>query len=262
MRELDVSDPLEKRIATLYNQIYKVTLTPAGGVPIQIKAGDVNLDASKVGASSGDQITVGVNGTTSANAGIKHLEIDARDSPGGVQYVVGRNVTSSTDNKTDFSWALMKLFSSSGPSSGDDIWDKVISSTSSGVKFEQNVRRGSDGELEIEVSKGNYKKLSDVRQSVEDGTACKAAHDDCEALLKSCLMKENKDGSPIALTDAPCVSVLKDAAEGTLWKATKEDVQKMNPKAAFSLLKNLGFKGKKTDSNRIVFDPLSSVSAV
>ena len=250
MRSLNAgsSDPLVKAAALLFNQVFNVELENSSGAKILLKCGDTNLDENLVGAASAPKITVVAGNfdhiTTHVSAVGKSYHIGGT---GDVDLSVG-----STDGETVFrSWNAVRLLSSgTHGSSGDDLFSALITGTSPSITFENSVRRGSNGELEVNHS-GSWQPVDKVRQTMCEAVA---ANTDCDEILHSCLLADNKDGSPVGLTTGACLGVLAKSTSG-LWKATKADVAKMNPKAAFMLLKNLGFKGKK-DGNTIKCEPV------
>ena len=258
------TDPLARRIGELYNKIYTVTFqgsTPTGGrapTPVVLSATNstdwVPADVNQVGVGgTTDRVTVVVNTLITTSPAVAHLEINASGA-GGNNHKIGSttgavDISADHDNKTLFNWDIVQLLSLPGRTTNDNIFDNIVGTP--GIEFERTVRRNSGGELEIEVN-GTWTVLSKVRTAPCEAVA---ASKNCNEIITSCLINDNKDGKPVALQSEQCLDVLQNTGND-LWKATKADVKKMNPKAAFMLLKNLGFKGKK-NGNTVVCEQVS-----
>jgi hypothetical protein len=247
-------DQLSQRILRLFDEVYVFTYRAAGAagpVPATATVSPIpHLDSANIGqGASATQAVLTVEHQSSA-----HILVDFFLGAGtGVDLratvAAGAAVASNTPFNWDEGQYLAQWLGSTTASQADDVYDKLILSAVAGTDFDKVTRRGSDGELEINTDGKGWKSLKDwskgrnqCQQVGIAGTSATPAK--CVANALAC-MKGNTDGSPIAITDATCLTALKDPE---LWKAGKDDVKNINPKAAFMLLKNLGFKGKKSGS--------------
>jgi len=68
-----------------------------------------------------------------------------------------------------------------------------------------------------------------------------SVNNECLNAIIACMNSISNDGYPMALVNTACLATFTDQ---NLWKTTPEQVCKMNPKLAYKMLTNLGFKGK------------------
>jgi flagellin-specific chaperone FliS len=143
---------------------------------------------------------------------------------------------------------LTKNLSSATPASTEDVFTAIMASTSGGPSFVKEWRRDDKGVLETKDVNGNWISINDWAKS---GNKCTSvgANNNCDGYVNSCLAagpSSERDGKPESLLDANCLAVIQSMiATGNGWKVTKDEIKKVNPKMAFIILKNLGFKGKK-----------------
>lgn len=219
------------RIARLYNTAFEVTV---GGTGTKYYSGG-NIPA-------GVQVAV-----------INKDHTDNRKHPAIFNSALKGGAVAPTGAKR-FNYNMERLLSPPTKGlSGDEIYGQLITGSQKIVDFEGAVRRDEDGELELNVN-GKFEKVSKLRRDMCEAVAADGTKGSCQAIADSCLTSTNTDGKPVALTEVKCLDVLAKTSTG-LWKADKNSVKVMNPRAAFSLLKNLGYKGKK-DGNTIKCEPV------
>lgn len=271
MKELSEKqdNPISIRIAELYDRIYYVVhLDAAGRVVATLSAmNSANWEAvSRLPHQSGvgdtrERVMVGPKPgvATPGSQPIEHLELNTliprRAGGGGIWYKLGPPFTAQqvdigtpwprarTDNKL-FNWDIIQLLNLPGTTANDNIFDDIIGTP--GVEFEESVRRNLKGELEI-YDNGTWKNPGNIRKAPCDAIG---AYTRCHDIFHSCLIKGSKDGTPTALLSEACLGIIENITDD-LWKTSKDDIKKIDPKSAFMLLKNLGFKGK-TNDDRVV----------
>jgi len=270
------NDDLSKRIQQLYDQIYTVRYyrdATALSSPSRLQAAissnwpiasGVQVYAANIALNgAGTAINPGVSYpfiTVVVNVSAPHIKIDtATKWSVGTFDLAGRIATRlapgpsgrigvpAHDGKTIFSWDINQLLANLGPRPVDDDVFTSLIGTVDGPHFEQKVRRGNNGQLQVQNSDGKWQDLTDA---VRGQHACigVAATKACEE-IGTCLAQPNPDGKPNALLTVSCLNALQNNRDD-LWKTDKADISQMNPKAAFFILKNLGFKGKKV-GNRV-----------
>ena len=250
---------LMSRMLELYQRVYKIeqndaagtaqtlNVTARGGAPINLVEANTKFGAPATGAGN---VGVTLRGATPAAVRASRGFIDLSGN-GGTNLSAVTSTARAVQGATPSTWNDDKFFASflnsTTSTSGEDAYTAIVGSLT-GPKYEQTVDRNAKGELVMKTKTGdveitNWSKTREICDNVVVGK--EAGKDACKTALQSCLT-ENKDGKPIILGKPACMDSIKTTAT-TLASNIKENVKDMDPRAAFRLLKNCGYKGKKVN---------------